>query len=358
MLSKLTLIVPTFNRQDYALRNMRYWSNLRPVVHVLDGSQVAIPESKLVNFGDNIHYHHLPFSVTERLKLGVDLVATEYSMLLGDDEFFIPSALEACIKELEEHPGLVSCMGRCLGFNNSPNGVLGWPAYLEMENYAILQDDPIQRMVAHMNPYTCSTIYSVVRTPVWKKAASTFRQREFEPFNLGEIQFELAVCYQGKSRIIPTLAWLRSFENIPIRDLDLTPRDRNYLIEGWWLNPNKKSEHNDFLKIMSDALAGSEDQVGEVVAGLVNSIDVYVQERLGLLSTMDRMRARISPCLLEFLKRTRRALRDRFSPLNKSANLKPPLSLAAYNLANQGVRVDFEELAAIESTIFAFHRGL
>ena len=88
--------------------------------------------------------------------------------------------------------------------------IIGWPAYTEMANYAVLQDDPIARMIHHMNLYTCSTIYSVIRTPVWKQAVGISSKKQFSVFALGENQFELAICYQGKSKVIQNLMWLRS----------------------------------------------------------------------------------------------------------------------------------------------------
>ena len=355
ILSKLTIVIPTYNRQSYALRNMRYWSNHGAIVHVLDGSSSAISGLELASLGNNICYHHLPISMAERLKVAVDFVVTEYSVMMGDDEFFVPSALESCISELDAYPELVSCMGRCLGFNNSPNGIVGWIAYPEMEDYSILQDDPMQRMVAHMNPYTCSTSYAVTRTPVWKMAMSTTCRREFSPFNLIEIQFELVICYQGKSKVIPTLLWLRSSENVPIRDLDKMPRDKNYLVEGWWLNSSKKAEHAEFLKIMSDALAKTDDQVKRVKVSVVQSIDSYVHERLALMTTRSKLRAKVSSLLPEVIKSILRNLRNRFRPAHKLTNFNSPLSIAAYNLHIRGVEVDFEEVATIEANIIAFH---
>jgi glycosyltransferase domain-containing protein len=355
LLSKLTIVIPTYNRQSYALRNMRYWSDYGATVHVLDGSSLAISELELASLTNKICYHHLPISISERLKLAVDFVVTEYSVMMGDDEFFVPSALESCISELDSNPELVSCMGRCLAFNNSLNGVVGWIAYPEMEDYAILQDDPMQRMVAHMNPYTCSTIYAVTRTPVWKMAMSTIGRREFSPFNLNEIQFELVICYQGKSKVIPTLLWLRSSENVPIRDLEKMPRDKNYLVEGWWLNTSKKAEHIEFLKIMSDALAKNDDQVKRVIVGVVQGIDSYVHERLALMTTRSKLRAKVSSLLPEVIKSIMRNLRNRVRPAHNPTNFNSPLSIAANNLHNRGVEVDFEALAAIEAIVMAFH---
>src|SRR5574337_94950 len=96
LLSKLTLVIPTYNRQRYVLRNMRYWSGSTVTVHVLDGSERPIPAEEMVGLAATINYHHLPISWLNRLGKVANLVQTEYAALLGDDEFFLPNALQAC----------------------------------------------------------------------------------------------------------------------------------------------------------------------------------------------------------------------------------------------------------------------
>ena len=108
-LAKLTLVVPTYNRHSYALRNMFYWSGRSVTVHVLDGSPTPISLPELSGLAQNIHYHHLPVSIFDRLRIATELISTDYCALMGDDEFFIPSALESCIAELDLYSDLVSC---------------------------------------------------------------------------------------------------------------------------------------------------------------------------------------------------------------------------------------------------------
>src|SRR5687767_8352489 len=149
LLSKLTLVMLTYRRPRYAIRNMRYWSKRDAVLHVLDGSDEAIAADELRDLGPNIHYHHLPVSLFDRLGAGSKLISTSYAALLGDDELYLPDGLEACIRELDADVSLVSCMGRSLGFRPIPSEILGYPAYTEMAGYAVLQDDPIDRLIYH-----------------------------------------------------------------------------------------------------------------------------------------------------------------------------------------------------------------
>ena len=101
IISNLSIVIPTYNRQDYALRNMKFWSERGASVYVLDGSSLAIDKERMKEIGPNVRYCHMPVSIHERLLAATNFISTPYCIMLSDDEFFIPSALEACIKELE-----------------------------------------------------------------------------------------------------------------------------------------------------------------------------------------------------------------------------------------------------------------
>ena len=129
LLSELTLLIPTYNRQRYALRSMRYWSGSAVTVQVLDGSARPIPSEELAGLADDVNYRHMPVSAMERLRKAVDLMQTKYVALLEDDESFIPNTLQACIRALEADATLASCRGRCLDFRPVADHVIVWLAY-------------------------------------------------------------------------------------------------------------------------------------------------------------------------------------------------------------------------------------
>ena len=357
ILSKLTLVVPTYKRHSYALRTMRYWSGRGATVHVMDGSPMPLSASELAGLSGNIHYHHLPLSLVERMKYSLGLIETEYTAMMGDDEFYIPSALESCMRELESEEDLVSCMGRCILFNYTTRGrVVGKMSYTKMENYAILHDDPVERMVAHMDQYTCSTIYSVVRSPVWQRSMLTLVQKEFPVFAIGEYQFEMAVCYQGKSRVIPELMWMRSGEKPPIRGKDLSLIPKNTSMK-WWLNPSKEDEHAEFLTIMGTTLAETEDKATEIAAGVKKAFDVFVQGQLNK-SKSGKIRdfmVKIGPYLPVPLKSILRPILRPVITFLLNDGIERPLLETVKDLAATGVKVDFEELSKIQSIVSAFH---
>jgi glycosyltransferase domain-containing protein len=324
----------------------------------MDGSPLPISSDRLAGLAGNIHYHHLPVSLVERLETAIGLISTEYVTIGGDDEFFIPSGLEACISELDLQPELVSCMGRCLRFEYAAKGVIGNADYLRMEDYSILQRDPVDRMVAHMSAYTCSTIYSVVRSPVWQRSFLTFVKKEFPVYAIGELQVELAICYQGKSRVLPVLMWMRSGEAPPTRGTDpsLCPEKT---FASWWIDPSKKTERAEFLAIMGATLAENGAIAEEISAGVKISLDIYLHSSVERRLSLSRRGAfqKLKTKAVGYLPPPLKVIaRNTLRPFFKSLRHAPrPIMKAAKMLAATGVQVDFEELAKIESIVLLFH---
>jgi len=251
-LSELTLVVPTYNRQNYALRQLHFWFNTPVKIHILDGTSNPIDTKDLKSLGENVHYYHLPCSYEERLRKALELVDTPYVALLCDDEFFIPCALKHCIDELKTHKELMACIGRCLGFYSTKRGIMAAPMYNEMKGYGCFGAIAKERMIKHMNPYVCSTTYAVQRSEAWKKSIEILTKGKFSSPYVGELQFELATCYQGNSMVIEDLMWLRNMKNRPI---DFTKWNRKLQFDTWIKDPSYGAEVKLFYDNTATELA-------------------------------------------------------------------------------------------------------
>ncbi|MCB1180118.1 MAG: TIGR00180 family glycosyltransferase, partial [Leptospiraceae bacterium] len=273
----LSIVIPTYNRQNYVLRNMKFWSNKNVLVYVLDGSADSIEKNKLEGLGENINYFHLPITFPERVKKSLELVKTKYTVFMGDDEFYFPSGLKQCIDELEKNEDLVACSGRCLGFQYKNKILSSWFMYNNQKNYSISSNDPIERMKYHMENYTPSTVYGVTRTEDWKNSWRSFTEKEFPIFSMAEIQLELSLSFFGKSKVIPVLTWFRSYENETV----LTGEgsfSRENVFENWWNKTEKIEEINEFLDIMSETLFKQNKfnlSKEEIIKGIKESLDKY-----------------------------------------------------------------------------------
>ena len=366
-LAKLSLVIPTYDRQQYALRNMRFWSNRGPEIHVLDGSAVPVHDELLSSVGPNIHYHHWPISMISRISKVREVLTTPYTALMGDDEFYLPSGLIDAIEMLNTDKELVSVMGRRLIFNPIGDKIYSKLFYDPQKGRKVNQETPSERMLYHLSNYTPSTIYSVVRTDIWRKAWESSVCKEFNALGQLEIQFELSICCLGKSLVIPSLVWLRSQENSTVesRDKSLQIKEGTH-ISDWWGKPENKKEREEMLDIMEVTLSSKSNPY--LRESLVTAIDAYCENIKKKESEKVRYRNSLNYRFMSFRKR----IID-FFPINltklKQTNLgyllrrswhdtSVTLYSGAKELEKTGVSVNWNEILEIEHLIITFHKSL
>ena len=278
-LSELTIIIPTYNRQRYALRNMILWSGTEATIHVLDGSAVALNENQLSKFSSNIHYHHLPVSFWMRLAKIDGLVDTEYVVLLGDDDCIIPSAVESCVVELKQNFELIACSGWGIDKCLTPDLIVSSAVlrnniinYLAGVTGEVFLEDPIDRMVFHMNPYHPFIIYAVCRSNAWLKTMKLLSDQQFSSGVVSELQFELAMSFYGKSKVINELLFLRSAEN-PSSTIGFELE-----VHDWYMDDRYSNEVDEFLNITANDLAeGSKLEFDVIRKGLKVACNAYME---------------------------------------------------------------------------------
>jgi glycosyltransferase domain-containing protein len=334
-LDKLTLVMLSYNRQKFILRSIKYWSSTNVNLIILDGS----PDSLNVEVKDgNIIYLHSPISYIDRFIKSIDLIKTKYVALIADDDFLLFSGISKVIDELELDSNLVSCIGTAMGFDNKYGKVIGVDFLPNLLNYELLDDHPRSRILKHMDPYIYSTIYSVMRSEVWKVIISTFKYPELsiDPEELIEQQFELAACLLGKSKVVNQMMWLRSLEDLPVRvrypDLYIKEKPTPY---QWWNSDKYTLEKVKFLNDMEIKL---KTYSNEFMAG------EYIKEGLDLWMKGDwPMKNRIDE---NFIKYKDTKIYKKISWIAKAfMNKNPPLiENYAKSLITEGYNIDLSEL--------------
>lgn len=353
-LSRLTLIMLTYNRQEYALRNMAYWSSMPVTLIVVDGSQEAINNEKLLEYGSNIKYYHKPESLYERIRFVIGKQNTEYTALLGDDEFYSPTAISKCIQRLDANKELVSCIGRCLAFYEINGVVKGYPDILEQENYSVMNDEPFERMTAHLNPYTPSTIYSITRTKQWNLAMSCAFLKEYAVYTIGERIFEAVNAFLGKSTVIPELMWYRSKEQEGIRNTDIS-LNRDLFFYQWWFDDEKKNEHDEMLRnVLNTLISGHDDASKYEYDMFKTAFDSH-----GLWDKEHKKNKKLKrQIFISFTVKLIKIILPEFIifKLREARKIKHlPLVEAAEEMKLNSVHIDMNELSVIENLVSKFH---
>ena len=347
MASRLTLLCPSYERQNFLARSFRFWSDLDDVrVLYADGSRVPI-ELKGHNLS-NQEYYHQPVGIRQRVDYLLSKVQTPYACMLCDDEFFISSALQKCVDYLELNPDYVACMGRAVGFSRLNDQVVLTHQYPRLRDRVLSHSFAFNRLENHFSSYVPAHCYAVMRTDVLRAAVESSSANKMDLYALGELIREFLIVSKGKSIVLPILYWLRSHEVPPVlspHDLARDPRKR---FTSWWQTSLAVTEKIEFCHFLSEASSGSitPDDVEQI-------LDLYVDDVCGNTATYRSSLRRqillaIPDPIRKYLRTLNAHLRNGANPLNYSAGQN---FMVLQELRAQGVMIDDAGLAKCLNSI-------
>ena len=303
-LRQLTIIIPSFERPDYILRQVVHWAFREPSVVIMDGSLEPIGARLLDLLTDvpNIRYVASEESYVNRLKQACDLVETSYAMCLADDDLLLVAGLNEALGHLENTPGIVACMGQVVGvdYDDHRQSAYVFPYGKALEGYDVKRDDVVCRMRFGLDGYRTATSYAVYRTSVFREvwldidATACLEGTEYE--------HAIATYISGNLATVPAVYWMRSFEAAPVDSVIEGTRRTDFA--SWWNNQEYASERIGFverlaMRLQSETGIGKQEareQIIEVVGlilrkrhvGLVNK-NIAMTLVLGTLSTLYRI---------------------------------------------------------------------
>lgn len=192
----------------------------------------------------------------------------------------MPSSLTASIKELEGNPKLASCLGWSVGFwprrgKESTREILGRSCYPDLHFRENTQESAQERLLTHFGQYVPSNIYSVVRKVAYGNALKLIALPGERVFAQSELEFELAMLYQGGNKVLPNLHWLRNFGDSgnSTQDADTNPQN---IFHVRFLDPDYSAWRNDFLSTRALILASIDgEEAAQVRLWLEKSLLLY-----------------------------------------------------------------------------------
>ena len=332
-LSDLTIVIPSYKRQKYLLRQILFWKDYDVNPLILDGSPTAAQEL-LDCAGDHCRYIHLPISIEERFGIAAQMIETKYAAMLSDDELFLPSSLKTIVQFLDNNLSYSACKGNALGFQLDSTGkTCGQQAYQDLKDYDLNDEDPRIRMNRHMSPYVMASLWAVHRSEVLKICLNLGAEGpKYSTAAAFEAQVSLVTAWCGKVKVVNELMWLRSFENE-----NVWWSFGNLSLARWFNHAQYASEVDQFICDLASATSERKEDFKVALAGYVSECKL-VDSRLGFT----RLLARRLPDKVKVLLRV---AVSRFG-LRKDV-AKIPLIDSAQELAATGVDVDIKELVAV-----------
>ncbi len=214
-LSELTIVIPTFNRPSYLIRQIIYLSNCSANLIIADGSENKIQKEiidKLKNLKPFDYIHSADLSYVERIKFASQKIQSKYAMCLAEDDFLIFSGLKKALNILNDDQSLSACFGQiaALDYNKSKNKSYLIEYGSSLKNYSIRHTNPKERLFFAFNSYRSFSPYAVFKQKHFKEIWSRI-DTSLCP-ELTEYEHAINTLLLGQINLIDELFWIRSQE--------------------------------------------------------------------------------------------------------------------------------------------------
>jgi glycosyltransferase domain-containing protein len=243
-LLNLTIVIPTFNRQEFMMRQIAYWKNSGVTMIILDGSNTPVDRelNKHLESDDKINYIYDTSSLTKRLSLASKYLKTKYTVYCSDDDFLLPLGLSKSIEALENDNKAVASVGQTLRFNYLRNNKISYGSCYQYESFYTSKDNYIQRLEYAANNYTAATCFAVMRTDIWIKSWGNIPS--YSSSQVLELFQAFTVYISGNLLIQDQLYLLRTLENLPLSSIDNNREISSY---DWCTLNEHRKEKEDFI---------------------------------------------------------------------------------------------------------------
>jgi glycosyltransferase domain-containing protein len=206
--TELTIILPTHNRPEECLAQLRYLQGCS-VAHrviVADSSDAPDPRIKDACVGA-IEYRHFEASGTLGAKLAsvAYSVVTPYVALMTDDDISFLHAIDACLRHLQRHPDCVVAQGYVLEATADDDRIDIHGVRCHVEGVAEIE--PLRRLYQLMRRYQPS-FWAVFPKPAFLGAIDAFNAAQGVIFQ--ELAFVSTLAVLGNSVRIPLVHTLRT----------------------------------------------------------------------------------------------------------------------------------------------------
>jgi glycosyltransferase domain-containing protein len=279
-LSKLTIIIPSFNRQEFLLRQGIYWQNSGAKLIFIDGSDRPINEKmkKYLTDMKNVVYIHSNTSVNDRLSRVSKIINTQYSVTLNDDDFIIKSSLITAIKLLESDGSIVACRGQTLyAILSADKNTISYSfLYNLFKNFQVKHDKLEDRLKYAFSNYNGATSFSVLRSTVWQETWGSLNEN-YSSTNVGEFFQNLATYVFGKLACIEVPYIITTNENTAI---NTKSDNRALLFPDWWNDKSYLHEKQKFLEKLAIMISRRESiDLYQAQGIVIDAINLFVNSQ-------------------------------------------------------------------------------
>lgn len=275
-LSQLTIVIPSFCRQEYLLRQLVYWAFSEATIIIVDGSPVPL-EAKVIDLISgvpNVQYFSINDSYTNRIREACKYIKTPYAMCLADDDMFLMEGLSSAVDQLNQDSGVVVCMGQIIGidYDHKKMRTHIFPYGDSLENYQVRHQDPVRRVQLGIDSYRTATSYAVFRAATFSKVWHSLQMTSC--LEATEYEHAIATYTLGSLSTVSHVYWLRSFECEPIDSVIDGTRKTDF--HAWWTGKEYQQEQEALVSRLASNLATATSLSEENSRKEINRVINYI----------------------------------------------------------------------------------
>ena len=246
----MTIVIFSKDRNDYLRSAINFYSQYGINTIVVHNCSVPLDSDEIPN---QCMYLASKLSIAERLMQAAFNLNSKFVILIPDDEFLIPEALNKIVLKMENNENLLSCGGQTIALNKYDNRLTGVLAYSSLREYSNVNDSLFIRVNYHVKQNSgnrpVGSIYRVMRSDIFKKIALALAKTldRFSCKYTFEIIAELYLNIFGKAEYIDEIYWCRNWVNAAISD-DSVMRELYFHL--WWEREEYEIEKKSFIEIL------------------------------------------------------------------------------------------------------------
>jgi len=256
--SRLTILLPTQNRPSFVRRALKFYEeeSLLYKIHLIDSSEEnkkAEVKEIVKSSGLNIEFHDYEFGASsfEKFERTLSLVDSEFVLMVADDDFIFPSAMNHCVEFLSANNDYTAASGRSYLFAvddmDTSATISSIEVYPQLE---FVSNSPELRFKAHMKNWTTSA-YSVQRTTNLKEIID-FHKQFVDDIRFMEIHWYATNIIRGK------VAKLN--EAYMFRQISLQKEWRCDVFSDWTKTPGFLENKKILISVLAKEIAKKNNQ--------------------------------------------------------------------------------------------------
>ena len=310
-LSNLSIVIPTFCRQDYILRQISYWASSNASIIIMDGSSEPLEDSIifLISKYNNIKYFHSEISYVDRIRTACDYINTKYAICLADDDIYLKEGLCKAIDFMDTKESSIACISMPLGidYDLEKKQAIFFPYGDSLDNYQVNNNNAVKRIEYAMNNYRTATSYALFRSINFK--AVWYEINSSSCLEATEYEHAITTYLFGRLENCQSLYWLRSHECEPVDSVIDGSRETTFNL--WCEDPLYANEYSSFVERLTKRII-KKSKIEKTIAHNVvkNSITSLNGKHEGLMNDSFSLNlAQSLLTLLEFIPLLKRIVR-------------------------------------------------